>query len=122
MVNPYDAYVKTSVETASPVKQIVLLYDKAITLMKVTIQSIQNKDLKGKIESIYEIETIINALDSFLDFEKGGQIAENLHKIYQFILDQLIIVNAKNDIKLMEDLIEIMDILREGWEEIEKKI
>ncbi len=122
MVNPYDTYVKTSVETASPIKQIVLIYDKAITLMKFTIESIKNNDLKGKIDSLYEIETIINALDSFLDFEKGGEIAQNLHKIYQFILDQLITVNLKNDTKLMEDLIEIMEILKEGWEEIEKKI
>ncbi len=122
MVNPYEAYVKTSVETASPIKQIVLIYDKAITLMNLVVESINNNDLKGKIEGIYEIETIIRALDSFLDFEKGGEIARNLHEIYQFILDSLIVINAKNDVNLMKDLIEIMEVLKEGWEEVERKI
>ncbi len=122
MVNPYEAYVKTSVETASPIKQIVLIYDKAITLMNLVVESINNNDLKGKIESIYEIETIIRALDSFLDFEKGGEIARNLHEIYQFILDSLLVINAKNDVNLMKDLIEIMEVLKEGWEEVERKI
>ncbi|NPA52519.1 MAG: flagellar export chaperone FliS [Aquificae bacterium] len=122
MVNPYDTYVKTSVETASPIKQIVLLYEKVITLMKVADESIQTGDLKGKIESIYEIERVINALDSFLDFEKGGEIAQNLHMLYTFILDQMVIVNARNDVTLLRELIEIMELLREGWEEIEKKL
>ncbi len=122
MVNPYEAYVKTSVETASPIKQIVLLYEKAILLMRYTSECIEKNDLKGKIESIYEIESIVRALDSFLDFEKGGEIAQNLHSLYDFILNQLIVVNAKNDTELLSELTDIMEVLKSAWEEIEKKI
>ncbi|WP_200763835.1 flagellar export chaperone FliS [Nitrosophilus alvini] len=122
MTNPYDVYVKSSVETASPLKQVILLYEKAILTLKETKEDIKKNDLRSKIEHISKVTDIINALDSSLDFEKGGEIAKNLHNLYDFIDRSLVTVHAKNDIKLIDDLIEILENLKEGWEGIESKI
>jgi len=122
MANPYDVYVKSSVETASPLKQVILLYEKAVLTLKQVKEDIKNNDLRSKIEHISKITDIIKALDASLDFEKGGDIAKNLHNLYDFIDRSLVTVHAKNDTVLVDDLIEILENLKEGWEGIESKI
>ncbi len=121
-MNPLDAYMKNSVQTASPLQQIILLYDKAIVSLKTAKEHIKEGDIKGKIQNITKASDIVRALDSALDFDKGGEIASNLHMLYQFIDTSLFQVHAKNDIKLLDDLIEILQNLKEGWEGIQSKI
>ncbi len=122
MTNPYEAYIKTEVETASPVKQIVMLYDRAILSLKQAIEDIENNDIKSKVNNIQKATDILLALNSSLDMEKGGEIAQNLRDLYEFSYRQLLIAHAKNDTKLIKDIIEILETLKSGWEEIESKI
>ncbi len=122
MGNPYDTYIKTEVTTASPVKQIVMLYDKAIICLKQAIEDIKNNDIKSKVNNIQKATDIILALNSSLDMEKGKEIAQNLRDLYEFSYSQILIAHTKNDTKLLEDIIEILETLKSGWEEIESKI
>ncbi len=118
MGNPYEAYIKTDVATAPPVKQIVMLYDRAIISLKQAIEDIKNNNIKSKVNNIQKATDIILALDAALDMEKGGEIAKNLRDLYQFSYQQILIAHAKNDIKLLEDIVEILETLKSGWEEI----
>jgi flagellar protein FliS len=122
MGNPYETYIKTDVLTASPVKQIVLLYDRAIIALKQAIDDIKNGDIKSKVNNIQKATDILLALDSALDMEKGGEIAQNLRDLYRFSYQQILVAHAKNDINLLEDIIEILETLKSGWEELEQKI
>ncbi len=121
-MNPLEAYMKNSVTTASPLQQVILLYDKAIFCLKAAKEDIQNNNIKGKIDNITKVSDIVRALDAALDFDKGGEIAKNLHMLYDFVDRSLVSVNAKNDIQLIDDLIEILSNLKEGWEGIQSKI
>ncbi|WP_281951138.1 flagellar export chaperone FliS [Nitrosophilus kaiyonis] len=122
MANPLDAYMKNSVETATPLRQVILLYEKAIVTLKQIKDDINNNDIKAKIEHISKVTNIITALDSSLDFEKGGEIAKNLHMLYDFVDRSLLTIHAKNDKQLIDDVIEILENLKEGWEGIESKV
>ncbi len=121
-MNPLDAYVKNSVETSSPLEQIILLYDRAIVALKAAKEDIETSNIQSKIENITKAQDIIRALNSALDFERGGEIAQNLHMLYDFIDRSLFTVHAKNDINLLEDLIDILENLKEGWEGIRSKV
>ena len=121
-MNPLDAYMKNSVTTASPLQQVVLLYDKAIVCLKAAREAIQNNNIKAKIENVTKVSDIMRALDAALDFEKGGEIASNLHMLYDFVDRSLVSVNARNDVQLIDDLIEILSNLKEGWEAIQSKV
>ena len=121
-MNPLDAYMKNSVQTASPLQQVILLYEKAILSLKIAKESIEKNDIKTKIEHITKCQDIIRALDSALDYEKGGDIAKNLHSLYDFIESSLFKAHANNDTVLIDDLIEILNTLKEGWEGIASKM
>ncbi|RMD47188.1 MAG: flagellar export chaperone FliS [Aquificota bacterium] len=122
MGNPYEAYIKTDVATASPVKQIVMLYERAILALKGAIEDIKNNNIKSKVNNIQKATDILLALNSSLDMEKGKEIARNLRDLYDFSYQQILLAHAKNDIKLLEDIIEILETLKSAWEEIESKI
>ncbi|NPA04092.1 MAG: flagellar export chaperone FliS [Epsilonproteobacteria bacterium] len=121
-MNPIDTYIKNSVETATPLQQVILLYEKAIVSLKGAIEDIEQNNIKSKIEHLNRVSDIIRALDSALDFEQGGDIAKNLHLLYDFIASSLVTVHVKNDTQLAKDLIEILEKLKEGWEGIESKV
>jgi flagellar protein FliS len=118
-VNPY---LKVQVETSSPIEQVIMLYDRAILLLKNARRAIKENDLVEKIESINKADRIIRLLNSSLDFERGGEIAKNLRELYNFVLDSLILVNSKNDVERLDGVIEILETLKEGWEGIKNKV
>jgi len=120
--SPYNAYLKMQVEMASPIEHVILLYEKVILLLKEIDSSIINEDVQGKIDAIIKADRIIRVLRDSLDMERGGEIAKNLNSLYEFILNSLVIVNARNDRKLLSDLIFILENLKEGWEGIKNKI
>jgi len=120
--SPYNAYLKMQVEMASPIEHVILLYEKVILLLKEIDSSIINEDVQGKINAIIKADRIIRVLRDSLDMERGGEIAKNLNSLYEFILNSLVIVNARNDRKLLSDLIFILENLKEGWEGIKNKI
>ena len=121
-MNPYNAYLKNSVETADPLEQIILLYERAIFLLKGIKEDIEQKRVKEKVEKIYRVDEIIRALDSALNYEKGGEIAKNLHKIYDFIQSRLLLINSRNDRKMVDEVISLLEELLEGWKGIRSKV
>ncbi len=121
-MNPLEAYMKNSVNTATPLQQIILLYERAIIALKAAKEDIDQGNIQSKINNITKASDIIRALDSALDFEKGGEIANNLHMLYDFIEHSLFQVHAKNDKQLIDDLVEILEKLKEGWEGVESKL
>lgn len=118
-MSPLEAYMQNSVITASPLQQIILLYERAIVALKAAKENIQDGDISAKVENITKVSDIMRALDSALDFEQGGEIAKNLHLLYDFVQRSLFQVHAKNDLQLIDDLVEILQKLKEGWEGIE---
>ncbi len=118
-MSPLEAYMQNSVITASPLQQIILLYERAIVALKSAKENIQEGDISAKVENITKVSDIMRALDSALDFEQGGEIAKNLHLLYDFVQRSLFQVHAKNDLQLIDDLVEILQKLKEGWEGIE---
>jgi flagellar protein FliS len=68
----------------------------------------------GKLIEVFEI------MRASLDFEKGGEIAKNLDSIYAFCIDELLKANATNDASYIENVREILQPVREGFEAIGK--
>jgi len=118
----YNPYLKMQVETASPVEHVILLYEKIIVLLKEADDCISRNDVQGKINALIKADRILRVLNDSLDMENGGEIAKNLRELYDFILNSLVIVNARNDQKLLSDIIDILETLKEGWEGIKNKV
>jgi flagellin-specific chaperone FliS len=45
----------------------------------------------------------------------AGDLTEKLSALYAFLVEQITVANARRDVKVAEDCIEILTTLKEGW-------
>lgn len=118
--NAYNAYKTNSVNYASKEQLLLMVVDGAVKFSKIAKQGIEEKDIKKAHENIIKTQNIFYELMATLDVEKGGEWAENLMKIYDFIVQRLLEANIKKDVKIMDEIIPIIEDIRDTWHEAYK--
>lgn len=116
----YDAYRKATVDSSDNVRLVSLLFDGAVNFLKVARGKMEQHDIAGKGIYIGKVTAIVGELSKSLNMEEGGEIAKNLRRLYDFVLDRLLKANLKNDMKALEEAERVLDILRTGWKEMER--
>ena len=76
-----------------------------------TISSLKSSSFSKSLTAIY-------ILQSSLDFEKGGEIAENLFDLYEFCKSSIMKGFTKKDSKLIYDAIPPVDEILDAWKQI----
>jgi len=112
------AYQDSAVTTQSKGRLIVLLYDGAIKFMKLAIKELEANNYQAKGKYINKAQDIINELNAVLDMNAGGDIANNLRKLYSFMSNRLSEANIKRDPKMIREVIELMEELNQSWKAI----
>jgi len=114
-------YKEVNVNTADRVKIVSMLYDGAINYLRVAKKKMEENDMAGKGYYLGRVTAIIGELSAALNMD-AGEIAHNMRRLYDFILQRLLYANLKNDISAFEDAEKILEVLRGAWKEMEKKI
>lgn len=120
-MDAYGNYLKHEVEGATQGQLIVMMYDAAIRFMRLGIKAIEEKKIEGAHNNIIRAENIIYELMSTLNTDKGGEIADNLLRLYDFMVWHLIEANTSKDASKIEDVIKLMLPLRDAWKEAAAK-
>ncbi|MCH2532814.1 MAG: flagellar export chaperone FliS [Bdellovibrionales bacterium] len=121
MRNPYQQYKKTSIESASREKILLLMYEGAIRFVKLAINAMEKNNIADKGTYIGRAYDVIMELNNTLDHEVGGELAQNLESLYIFMTDNLTKANINNDKKSLEDVLKILLTLHEGWKQAVEK-
>jgi len=109
--NPYNTYKQTSVETASPERLVIMLYDGALKFLRIAREAVENKNIEEGNRYICKTQDIINEFIISLDMNTG-EIAFNLRNIYDFWNRMLIEANIKKDPVLIEQVTEQVQEMR----------
>lgn len=118
MYNAARAYLQTQVTTTKPGDVIVLLYEGAIKFLSQAKVKMAERDVEAKGLLISRALDIISELDASLNTQKGGDLGENLHKLYFYCNTRLLQANLKLDPKLIDEVITILSGLKSAFEEI----
>ena len=108
-------YRHNEIATSSQGRLIIMMYEGAVKFVNLAIEGVDNKDLSKKGIYINKAHDIINELSLALDMKKGGEIAQKLESLYQFILHQLTLANIKSDRKALESILNVLTPLLEAW-------
>ena len=114
-MNGVEVYKEHAVVTQSKGRLIVMLYEGAIKFMNLAVSEMEAGNIEAKGLHIAKAQDIINELNAVLNVDSGGEIAQNLRRLYCFMVGQLSEANAKNDPELIREVITLMEELNEGW-------
>jgi len=116
--NALNSYREVDCFTASPVKLVVMCYDQAIAQLKAAKEAYRQGDFATKGQCVTKVIDIIHELNASLDMEKGGEIAQNLRRLYLYILKTITEADLKRDLAKFDHLVEILEELAEAWRTI----
>ncbi|MCU0616979.1 MAG: flagellar export chaperone FliS [Gemmatimonadaceae bacterium] len=108
-------YRELEVLSASPERLVVLLYDGLVVQLERARLATERQHLEGQVVALSKARAIVGELLATLDFEQGGEIADRLASIYQYLLLELVDVGRRGDTALMRRLGGIAAELRDGF-------
>lgn len=118
-----DSYNKVGLETgidsANPYRLIAMLLDGAIFALGRAAQALKEKRIgeKGK-EISMAIDIISSGLQASINLEAGGEIAERLNALYDYMCSRLLHANLRNDLAAIQEVSGLLGEIKAGWEEI----
>lgn len=111
-------YRQTQVTTVDKGRLIILLYDGAIKFLNQAKDCTDCGDIPGRSSNINRALDIIAELNQSLNMSDGGEIAENLRRLYLFWSDHLIQAKMKKDCRNIDEVIRMLMSLNEAWNEV----
>ena len=112
--------IKNDTQTmyASPHQLMLMLFDGAIEAMSFTIGAIENNNFELRSKQSTRSITIINGMRDCLDMETGGELADNLYSLYQYMAQELFRASFKNDVDTIKNIQTMLKDIRGSWEKI----
>ncbi|WP_438288576.1 flagellar export chaperone FliS [Edwardsiella tarda] len=118
-----QAYAKVGLESgamsASPHQLIVMLFDGAHSALVRAALHIDAGQVALKGQALSKAINIIdNGLKAGLDLEKGGELAQNLSALYDYMVQRLLHANLHNDADAVRHVTELLDNIADAWRQI----
>ena len=114
-----SAYTQTNIESivheATPHRLIEMLFKGAKDALAQAVGAIDRGDLEAKSMKISKAAEIILNLRTYLDKEKGGELADNLNELYTYMATSLIDANSLNDTEKLREIASLIDTVSDGW-------
>ncbi len=108
-------YRQTQVLTTSSIQLIVLLYDSAIQAVELAGDGIARRHQSDKARFLGRAVAIVGELSSVLDFERGGEVAKSLYRLYDYMLTEITQANLRNDSRHLDGPLRCLKEMRGAW-------
>ena len=114
--------VETGVAAASPQRLIVMLYDGAVRALLGAKAALAAGDVSVRGARISKAPPINDeGLRPAVDPVAGGEIADNLLRLYEYIGNRLLLANLKSDEASLDEAIALLTELKGAWEALERQ-
>lgn len=114
--NAAKLYQKNSVQTASPAKLTLMLYDGAIKFCNIALEAIEEGDIAKANTNIIKAEKIIVEFRATLDMKYP--VAKDFDVVYDYVYRRLVEANMKKDKEILEEALGHIKTMRDTWKEV----
>jgi flagellar protein FliS len=116
------SYKAQSIQTASPGKLVLMLFDGALRFMAAATRAFDEDDFTKRNEDInnnlIRAQNIVTELQSSLDMSVPGDLPGTLYRLYDYVLHQLQQANLKKIVEPIGEGEKTINELREAWAEM----
>ena len=108
--------INSSVMGASPHHLVQMLMEGALERIALSKESMARNEIAMKGQNISRAISIVGGLQGSLNIEAGGDIAENLSNLYDYMTGRLLVANIQNDEGILDEVSGLMMELKMGWD------
>ena len=122
MRDPARAYRELSVRAASPVGLVAILYGEIVRSLRRALDAVQRNNIERRTLELSHAILVIGHLQSVLNYERGGAIAQRLSNFYNSARSRILDCSGPNAQRLLETLAAEFSDLEAGWQQIDREI
>ena len=119
--NAHSAYQTVQITTTDRGRLLLMMYEGAIKFLKQARAGLEANDMTRFCRFLSKGQAIIAELMNTLDFEKGGTIARDLDRLYDFMLFYLTEANLRRDTERITRVIGLIETIYSAYKEIIEK-
>jgi len=121
-----SSYAKIGFESevlgASPHRLISMLFEGALRDISNAKKGILNGETTAKGVAIGRAVSVIGeGLNGSLNMEAGGELAQDLRRLYDYMALRLVEANLSNDVVMLDEVTRLLTEVKEGWDAIRPK-
>lgn len=110
--------VLSEIAVADPYRIIQLLFEGALERIAVGRGAMVQGNVAKKGEQIGKAINIVDGLRGVLDHEKGGELADRLDALYEYMSFQLLQANLHDNPDLLDEVAKLLREVKAGWDAI----
>ncbi|MED1791096.1 flagellar export chaperone FliS [Brevibacillus nitrificans] len=110
-----NPYMKNSIETASPSKLLLMLFDGAIKYTKLAIQATEKNNVQDAHRYNVRVQDIFDELMATLDF--SYPISKELYSLYEYMNYRMAEGNMKKDVAPLNEVLAFLLEYKAVWAE-----
>lgn len=118
--NPYNAYKQNSVNTASKEQLLLMLVDGAVKYTKIARLAILDRNIERAHKELVRVQDIF--LELMITMDRSSKAMDDLYQLYEYIKKELARANMKKDIKIIDEVLPLIEEIRDMWHEVDMRI
>jgi len=122
MKSNHQAYRENDILGKSPLDLVLQVYDGAISAFSGARSHYDAGHFDEGYEDLQKAKKFLTHLYTTLDFEQGGEVAQNLGSLYAFVISQTNVIEGSKDPKQIDSNIQILRNLRSGWADLKAHV
>ncbi|HSI56511.1 MAG TPA: flagellar export chaperone FliS [Ideonella sp.] len=112
----HDVNLSARTAKASPVQLVLILTDGLLEELARARAHIEARRYELKARSLDKCVAILNGLSSALDVDAGGEVVDNLGRLYDYCAERLYQAGYQLDTALVDEVSGLLATLRKGWQ------
>jgi flagellar protein FliS len=112
-----ENYQTTQISTATKEQLLLITYDIGIRSCQIAKGALEEKDYELANRELVRAQNVIRELMITLNVDRGGDTAEDLMKLYDFMHRYLVQANIDKDVDKVITVADWLKELRQTWEE-----
>jgi flagellar protein FliS len=119
MTSEISTYLEDQIALATPAKLIDMLFSRAIRDLTTAKEILEDPSysyaVPDAIREINHAQRIIHELNACLNLKKGGQLAQNLARLYEYFQVRLSEAVLQRNQTSVREVCELLSEIHEGW-------
>jgi flagellar protein FliS len=107
--------VHGGVANADPHAMVLMLLNAAAERMAIARGCMERNEKARQASLLHSCVNIIAELRGSLNMSDGGTLAKNLSDLYAYMVNRLMLANAKSDVSLVAEVSSLLEEIRSAW-------